>query len=120
MDQLEARLAAARPAAVRRDVGPDASLDRALASPVFAMTTGPGAVTEIPVALSGLAVTKTRKAALISIGGKPADWLDVGATRDGVTIVAVSGAGATIDTQTGFRSIGLLSVAPGPVGPVAK
>jgi hypothetical protein len=117
MADLAARLDNARPIVNRAAANADAiAAARALSSPVFALTTGPSAVSDTPVALTGIAVTGTRKAALISIGGKPADWLDLGATRDGVTVMAINAAGVTVDTATGFKTVGLSS---GPASPPA-
>jgi len=110
MAGVGARLDNVRPVVNRAAANADvAAAARALASPVFALTTGPGAVPDTPVALTGIAVTGTRKAALISIGGKPADWLDLGATRDGVTVMTINAAGVTVDTATGFKTVGLSS-----------
>src|SRR4029077_4462907 len=47
----------------------------AASSPIFALTTGPGAVQDIEVVLSGIARTPTHSAALISINGKAAEWI---------------------------------------------
>ncbi len=113
---LETRLAAARPVATSRASAVDALTVRALGSPVFALTTGPAAVADIPVTMTGIALTRTRKAALISVGAKPADWLDLGATRDGVTLMSVTVAGATVDTPTGFKA---LTLNGGGVGPAS-
>jgi len=122
MDSLEARLAAARPTSTSRASVVDALTVRVLASPVFALTTGPGAVADIPVSMTGIAVTRMRKAALVSIGAKPADWLVQGATRDGVTLMSVTVAGATVDTPTGFKALSLSDSAAGPASasPLAK
>ena len=119
---LDARLAAARPVVAGRSMALDALAARALATPVFALTTGPGAVADIPVTLSGIALTRTRRAVLVSIGGKPADWLALGATRDGVTLMAVTGAGATVDTPTGFKTLSFSdnTAGGGPVSPAVK
>jgi hypothetical protein len=51
---------------------------------------------------------------LISINGKPADWLDLGATRDGVTVVNIKPTTVTLDTATGFRDVTIAQGGPEP------
>lgn len=116
LDRLELRLAAAKPPAQHAFAAAD-SVARAAATPLFGLTTGPGAVADISVALQGLAVTPTRKAALVSIGGKPSDWLDLGATRDGVTLMTVQSNKITVDTATGFKDVGLWDQSANTSGP---
>lgn len=103
----EARLEAVR-AEAPRPIG--ARLDRTAqiaATPLFTLTTGPGAVAEAPIRLDGLSQSGGRSAALVSIDGKPAEWLELGATRDGVTLRQVLGSKIVVDTATGFREIAL-------------
>lgn len=83
-----------------------------LGTPLFNLTKGAGAVTDSAVRLDGLSILPAGKAVLISIDGKPADWLELGATRDGVTLLDVKGSKAFLDTPVGFKEIGLAS---GPV-----
>ncbi len=105
LDDLQGRLEALRPPALVAS----ASIDPAtLASaPLFALTTGPGAVSEPAIALQGLAKAPGRAAALLSIDGKPADWLAEGATRDGVTVQEVRASSVLVDTVTGTKEIAL-------------
>ncbi|HUO23360.1 MAG TPA: hypothetical protein VMU59_12655 [Caulobacteraceae bacterium] len=108
LDGYQARLAAVR--APGDDVNAVADLVRAASAPVLALTdSGDGAVRA-----QGVAITPTLSAALISIGGKPAEWLDVGASRDGVTLVAVQASQITVDTAGGRRDIRI-----GPAGDAA-
>ena len=108
LDDLNTRLGAAKPAGGLHVLvsGADPALP-ALATPLFALSTGPGAAADVAVRLDGLAITPSRRAALISIGGKPADWLEVGATRDGVTLMEVHATKVTLDTAVGFKDIDL-------------
>ncbi|MDR3511013.1 MAG: hypothetical protein P4L73_05225 [Caulobacteraceae bacterium] len=107
LDNLDARLAQIKSPAVRGLVvqaDPSAAL---AATPLFALTTGPGAAQDVTVQLQGLAITPRRKAALVAIGGKPADWLDLGATRDGVTLMAIRANQIEVDTAIAFKTVGL-------------
>ncbi len=81
--------------------------DELAAMPLFAMTTGPNAVSDPSVRLDGISKTAHRTAALLSVDGKPADWLLVGEARDGVILRQVSAAGVQIDTPTGPKQIAL-------------
>lgn len=76
-------------------------------TPIFALTTGPGAVREPALRVDGLSVTPRRAAALVSIDGKPAEWLSAGETRDGVTILAVTSTKVTFETLIGEKDLGL-------------
>lgn len=78
-----------------------------LASPLFAMTTGPGAVREPSIRVDGVSLTRRRTAALLSIDDKPAEWVTVGESRDGVTLQAVSPSGVTIETLLGPKALNL-------------
>jgi hypothetical protein len=103
IEALQARadaLSAPRADAPSADAGSVAA-----GAPIFALTTGPGAVQEIEVVLTGIARTPTRTAALISIGGKPAEWLDQGQTKDDVTLTEVGAGKVTVDTPTGSKDV---------------
>ena len=107
---------------------PADALNEALASPLFALTTGHGAVAEVALRLDGVARTPRRNAALLSIGGKPAEWLELGQTRDDVTLQDVQSSQVVVDTATGFKTIALgdtsqAAPAPGtdkPQGPAGS
>jgi hypothetical protein len=77
------------------------------ASPVFALTVGPGAVKEPTLQLQGISITRQRTAALISIDGRPAEWLALGESRDGVTLESVQSSRVVIDTVLGAKDIAL-------------
>jgi hypothetical protein len=113
---LEQTFAAARTSPADQPVSADATLllGRIAATPIFALTTGPGAVTEPQILLQGLAITPKGKAALLAIDGKPADWYGLGATRDGVTVLQISPTKVTVDTATRFLEVGLFDKPAAP------
>jgi hypothetical protein len=76
-------------------------------APLFALTTGPGAVSEPVIRLDGLVVTRHRVAALMAIDGAPPAWLSVGQSQGGVTLQQVSSTKAVIETALGVREIAL-------------
>jgi len=88
-------------------IDPAVDVTRIVAAPVFSLTTGPGAVTEPVIQLQGLAVTPKGRAALLSVDGKPANWYELGATRDGVTVIEVQSNHVTVDTAARLRDVGL-------------
>lgn len=79
------------------------------------------------VRLDGISKTRRRTAALLTFGNGPAQWVSIGATVDGVTLVAVSDADATLETVAGREALALgqsttpaspsQASASGPVGP---
>jgi hypothetical protein len=77
----------------------------ALARPIFALTAGPHPVADTIVVLSGIQRTPAHTAALLSINGKPADWLELGATRDDVTLVEVQAGKVVVDTPTDLKEV---------------
>lgn len=87
--------------------GAESLIAQAIAAPLFAMTTGPGAVADVVLRLEGLVRSPGRVAALISIGGAPSDWLEVGQTRDGVTLQEVMSSNVVVDTATGLKDVPL-------------
>jgi hypothetical protein len=101
----------------------------AASSPIFALTTGPGAVHDIEVLLTGIARTPTHNAALVSINGKAAEWIDQGQTKDDVTLNEVDVDKIIVDTPTGAKDVllgqkpatsqGVPPASGGPVGPPA-
>lgn len=98
-DQLQAM----RPAIKRVD---GQAMPSPMISPIFAQADQGAAPVEISVALQGVSRSGRRQAALIAIGGQPADWLTVGETRGGVTLEAVRANGVTITTANGPRELG--------------
>lgn len=99
-----ARLKAPAPAVAR---GSEASAASLLGAPLFALTTGPGAVREPSIRVDGVSVSRRRMAALVSIDAGPAEWLIIGESRAGVTLQAVSGSGITVETLLGTRTLNL-------------
>ena len=88
-------------------VDSSADLARISGNPMFALTVGPSAVTEPQLQLEGLAITPKGRSALLSVDGKPASWFELGATRDGVTLIDVQASHVTVDTATRLRDVGL-------------
>lgn len=111
------------PRAARRLAGPSLAADIS-ASPLFILTVGPGAVSEPVVRLDGVSVNRRRSAALLSIGGGPAEWMNVGEARAGVALEQVLGSRVVIDTLLGRREIALGeqigSASPGPAAEPAR
>jgi hypothetical protein len=104
---LSDRLVAIR---IRHPVAPgrsDVLVAQAISAPLFALTTGPAAVAEILLKLEGLVRTPGRVAALLSINGGPSDWLELGQTRDGVTLQDVASSRVVVDTAMGLREVAL-------------
>jgi hypothetical protein len=102
-EQLDG-LRAPRPAAAAPPMADIAGLS---ANPLFALTTGPGARPQPVVRVDGLVRARGRVAALVSVDDKPADWLRLGDTRDGVTLIEVQGSGVVVDTLYGPQNVGL-------------
>lgn len=101
-----------------------ASIDaRAIADiPLFPLTAGPGAVPQPRLRLDGVVRRRSRTAALLSIDGKPSEWLHIGDTRDGVTLQEVDGAKVVVDTLFGPQEImlGQSPAEPGGIPPQAS
>lgn len=106
-------------------VGPVAGADEAPPRPLFQLTTGPNAVHEPALRLDGLTVTRKRRAALLSIDGRPAEWLSRGEIRDGVTLTDLSPTAAVLDTLVGTHVLKLgdaypaVGQAPAPLAQTA-
>jgi hypothetical protein len=119
LDSLEARLSAGSQSP--RPVDDSALLAaRLAATPVFALTSGPGAVADVSIGLQGLSITPQRQAALISINGGAPAWLELGASRDGVTLMSVQPTKVTVDTAVGFKDVGLWDAQQGGAGGTAS
>ncbi len=114
LDAAAGKLQAMRPANVHNAATTGAA--PSLTATLFAQPE-PGAIpAEVSVALQGLTRNARRQAALLAIGGRTADWLAVGETRDGVTLDSVRASGVTISTATGSRD---LSFGPASAAPAA-
>jgi hypothetical protein len=120
LDRLAARLAAVHPTGRVEQHGAGDAIAGVLASPIFVSTTGPGAVPDPVVALSGVAISPRGASALIAVDGKPAAWMDQGATLDGVTLISVSATRVVVDTAIGFKDVALWGQAPASQTSVAK
>lgn len=85
------------------------------ATPIFALTVGPGAVKEPTVRLEGVSISRRRTAALVAIDGRPSEWLGIGDSRDGVTLEEVRSSRIVVDTIVGPKEIALGEQSgPGP------
>lgn len=107
VESVQARLAAIRPVVPHSEARNETSVQQLRSNPIFALTTGPGAVSEPYVRLEGISVTRRRAAALLSIGSDPADWLRVGESRHGVTLQQVAGSRVILETPLGVKELGL-------------
>ena len=74
---------------------------------IFATTLGPNAASEINIALHGVAKGPRGQAALVAIGDALAAWLNLGETRDGVTLLSIEASKIVVDTALGFRTVSL-------------
>jgi len=83
-----------------------------LATPIFALTTGVGAVKESALRLDGVSISRRRTAALLSIDGQPAEWWSVGDSRDGFTLQQVRASRVSLETPLGVREV-VLGVSAG-------
>lgn len=76
-------------------------------APLFGRANSEALGPEPTLVLQGVVRTPRRQAALIAINGKPADWLSVGETRDGITVQDVGARGVMISSANGVKEIGL-------------
>lgn len=79
----------------------------AIAKPLFALTTGPGAVAEVSIRLEGVARSPNRRAGLLSIAGQPPAWVEEGDAVNGIILQEVLGAKVVVDTPLGLREVKL-------------
>lgn len=117
LDEMQAGLARLRaPTSTGRNRAYGGGADL-LTAPLFALTTGPGAIREPSIRVDGVTVSRRRVAALLSIDGKPAEWVSVGESREGVTLQSVSSSGVTVETVVGVKALNLgdQSAASAPV-----
>ncbi|MBS0297126.1 MAG: hypothetical protein JSR45_12510 [Proteobacteria bacterium] len=118
MTEFDQRLEKLQPRAIRGAAVTGASAADAIAHPIFAV--GTAALADATLRLDGVALTPRRQAALLSINGKNAEWLERGDTRDGVTVQAITATKVVIDTATGPRDVLLGDKSAGDASPVAK
>jgi len=103
MGEFDQRLGELQPRGPRAATVSGAAAADALAHPIFAVGTAP--LADATLRLDGVALTPRRQAALLSINGKPPEWLERGDTREGVTVQAISASKVVIDTATGPRDV---------------
>lgn len=72
---------------------------------LFAVGSAP--LSDVSLSVEGIALRPGRAAALVSINGKPAEWVERGATRDGITLQSVLPSRVVFDTALGAKSVGL-------------
>lgn len=116
IEPLQTEVAALRaPKTASAQAGPARAAELA-ATPIFVMTVGPGAVSEPLVRLDGVSVSKRRTAALLSFAGAAPEWLNLGETRNGVTLTAIIGSKAVLETILGARELALGEQTAGAAG----
>jgi hypothetical protein len=101
----ETRLNALDTHPARHIAGVSVSVADALAHPLFSV--GGVALADVNIQLEGIALTPRRAAALLSINGQPAEWVERGVTKDGATLQQVLSTKVVIDTATGPHEVGL-------------
>jgi len=100
---------------------PPAEITELAGMPLLLLTTGPGAVPDPAVRLDGVARSKGRQAALLSIDDKPAEWMSIGESRDNVGLQQVLGGRVIVDTPFGTKEVALgQRVGPVPFSPGAN
>jgi hypothetical protein len=115
LDDLQARLVVA--VAKAPSPRPPLGSARSAGMRLFNLTSGEGAVSEAAIRVDGLSVSAGRKAALVSIDGKPAAWLEPGVEQNGVTLVEIHGGKVTFDTAVGLKEVALGAAPPSPSKP---
>jgi len=125
LEPAEARLARLRIPRAGTDAALAPDVAGLAATPLFILTTGPGATPAPVLRLDGISKSKGRAAALLSIDDQPADWLAVGDRRGAVALQAVGASKAVVDTvygpvevALGERVGGAATAAGVPAGPV--
>lgn len=95
---------------------PSDALAQALAMPLFGAATVVTDQQDASVQLAGIVRSPSRVAALLAIGGAPAQWLSVGESHGGVSLQSVSSGGVTLMTPNGARDVllGAPGAASGP------
>jgi len=115
-EELDGRMTAIQPV---RPTSAQVGGASAAARPFFALTTGPGAVTEPTLRLDGVSRSPRRVAALVSVNGAPVQWVERGGSIDQVTLEEVSSSRAIFDTPLGSRLV-KLGETSGPSAPAAS
>lgn len=89
-----------------RTLEPDLTAQLATSS-LFAWGGMAASQADVPVRVVGIARTPTGGAALLSVNDGPAEWLAVGASEGGVTLLRVDAAKVVIDTPGGSSEVEL-------------
>lgn len=105
-DELQARFLALRAPRIAARANLVSASDL-LSTPIFALTTGPGALREPGIRLDGVSISSRRTAALVSIDGRLAEWWRVGESREGVTLTDLNASGASFETALGTKGLAL-------------
>ena len=108
---------AAFPAMAPRRSSATAMAAEAITRPLFTLTTGPGAVADVSLTIQGIARTPRRSAALVSLNGGTAQWLEAGKALGGILLVEVRGAQAVFETPFGRRTVTLGAAAAATPAP---
>lgn len=116
LDRLQARIEATRPPEPVSSVAANDAVATSLSAPLFALTTGPGAVADTTVRLDGLAISPRGKSALLAVDGKPAAWIALGTSSNGVTLMDVQPNKVVVDTAIGLKDVTLGVASPAGAG----
>jgi hypothetical protein len=119
VDPLDTRLAALhspRPVPAVRGV----TADDLTAMPLFNLVSAAAVTPDPVVRVDGLSRTAHRTAALLSIGGAAAEWLQVGDQRAGVTVRKVDAGTVQLDMPSGLKTLALGEQTQAPAGEVAN
>jgi hypothetical protein len=119
LDRLESRLAAVRPGLKRESLDPGRSIAEAAAAPLFALSAGPGAVTDPAIRLDGVAISPEGSMALLSVNGQPSSWIPLGASSGGVTLIEVHDDRVTVDTPVALKEVPLWAAPTNSAPPAA-
>lgn len=101
LEEAEARLEQL-PVSRRPAANPPTTAGRIAGADLFGAMAPPP-----PVRLDGISKTRRRAAALLAFGEGPAQWVRLGSTIDGVTLVEVSDAEVWLETVSGRQALGL-------------
>ena len=85
-----------------------------LAHPVLQVAAGEGGA-DPKLQLEGIALTSSRRAALLAIGSAPAVWLQLDESRAGVTLRRVERQTVVVESLSGEHSLTLGAQPPSPV-----
>lgn len=107
LETVEAKVVGLRGPRPGRFLGTDVGVAQLAATPLFALTVGPGAVPRPTLRLDGVVKSRARTAALIAIDDQQPDWLALGESRGGVTLLEVTASKAVVETLYGPQEVAL-------------